>query len=258
MIRDHAFATARGGVTSVLIIVVLTATLLALIHLESPTAHAKAAAPIASTGGYGSGTLGSWQANTKVISSGAHVRHVVATNGIVLFGDSIAVQDGAVLGRLLAQHLGTSFAEHSWSGQPTAAAVDALAAWDRAYGLPHRIVMAVGTNDIFDPPAFAAQLDRAMRIAGPSRTVYWVNVQVSRTDEPTSVQVADQRNSEWIDLELEQARSRYPNLRIVPWAEFLAAHPERMRTDLRDGRHTTVPAGQTARNTLILQAIQHR
>ena len=253
MLRDHA----RGGATSAIIIVVLTATLLALIHLESPTAHAKAAAPAASTSGYGSGTLGSWQANNRVISSGAHVRHVVATNGILLFGDSIAVQDGPALGRLLAQHLGTSFAEHSWSGQPASAAVDALAAWAHAYGLPHRIVMAVGTNDIFDPPAFTAQVDRAMRIAGPGRTVYWVNVQASRTDEPASVQVADQRNSEWIDLQLEQARSRYPNLRIVPWAEFLAAHPERMRTDLRDGRHTTVPAGQNARNALILQAIQH-
>jgi hypothetical protein len=34
-----------------------------------------------------------------------------------------------------------------------------------------------------------------------------------------------------------------------------AARPGRLRTDLRDGRHTTVPAGQNARNALILQAI---
>jgi hypothetical protein len=191
-----------------------------------------------------------------VISSGAHVRHVVSTNGVVLFGDSIAVQDGEALGRLLGQQLGTTFAEYSWSGQPTSAAVDAMASWARAYGLPKRIVMAVGSNDIFDPPAFAAQVERALRIAGSGRTVYWVNVQVSRTDEPASVQVADQRNSEWINLQLEQAVSHHPNLRIVPWAEFLAAHPERIDTDLRDGRHTTVPAGQNARNALILQAIR--
>jgi hypothetical protein len=82
-----------------------------------------------------------------------------------------------------------------------------------------------------------------------------VNVQVRRTDEPAAVQVADQRNSEWIDLQLAQAQRRYPNLRIVHWAEYLAARPGRLRADLRDGRHTTVPAGQTARNTLILQAI---
>ena len=256
MLRRQALATARSGATSAVIIAVLTATLLVLLHLESP-AHAKATAPAASTIGYGSGTLGPWQAHTKVITSASHIRHVIATNGVVLFGDSIAVQDGEALGRLLAQRMGTTFAEHSWSGQPTSAAVDAMDVWAHAYGLPHRIVMAVGSNDIFDPPAFTAQVDRAMRIAGPDRTVFWVNVQVARTDEPTSVQVADQRNSEWIDLQLAQAQQRYPNLRIVHWAEFLAAHPERMRTDLRDGRHTTVPAGQNARNALILQAIQH-
>jgi hypothetical protein len=117
--------------------------------------------------------------------------------------------------------------------------------------------MAVGSNDIFDPPVFAAQVERALRIAGPDRTVYWVDVQVSRTDEPAAVQVADQRNSEWINLQLEQAALQHPNLRIVHWAEFLAANPDRLHTELRDGRHTTVPAGQNARNTLILQAIRH-
>lgn len=255
--RQDALATARNGVTSALIIAALTATLLTLLHLETPKAHAKPSTPTASTGGYGSGTLGPWQTHDKVISSAGHIRQVVATNGVVLFGDSIAVQDGAALGRILQQRLGRTFAEHSWSGQPTSAAVDAMATWARSYGLPHRIVMAVGSNDIFDPVAFMAQVDRAMKLAGPDRTVYWVDVQVSRTDEPSSVQVADQRNSEWINLQLAQAQLRYPNLRIVHWAEFLAAHPERLHTDLRDGRHTTVPAGQNARNTLILQAIQH-
>jgi hypothetical protein len=249
-------ALARGTVTSAVIIVVLLVTLLTLIHLETSAAHAKnSATPATSTGRYGSGTLGPWQAHAKVISSAAHIRHVVATNGVMLFGDSIAVQDGDALGRLLARRAGTTFAEHSWSGEPTSAAVDAMAAWAEQFGLPQRIVMAVGSNDIFDPPAFTAQVDRAMKIAGRSRTVYWVNVQVRRTDEPANIQAADQRNSEWIDLQLAQAQRRYPNLRIVHWAEYLAARPGRLRTDLRDGRHTTVPAGQTARNTLILQAI---
>jgi hypothetical protein len=245
---------------SAAVVAILTAGFLALLHLEAPAAHAKAAAPVVSSGDsgdYGSGTLGSWQANNRVISSAAELRHVVATNGIALFGDSIAVQDGAALGRLLGQQLGTSFAQYSWAGQPTSAAVDAMDTWAREYGLPRRIVMAVGSNDIFDPPAFAAQVERALRIAGPQRVVYWVDVQVSRTDEPTAVQVADQRNSEWINLQLAQAALQHPNLRIVHWAEFLAARPDRLHTDLRDGRHTTVPAGQDARNALILQAIRH-
>jgi hypothetical protein len=249
-----------NSATSAVIIAVLLVVLLALIHVETPTAsaHAKAGDAAIAPGGFGSGTLGPWQAHAKVISSAAHIRHVVAADGVVLFGDSIAVQDGAALGRLLARRTGVSLAEHSWSGEPTSAAVDALAVWAREFGLPPRIVMAVGSNDIFDPAAFTAQVDRAMRIAGPGRTVYWVNVQVSRTDEPDATQVADQRNSAWIDLQLAQAYQRYPNLRIVHWAEYLAARPSRLRTLLRDGRHTTVPAGQNARNALIVQAIQGR
>lgn len=234
---------------SAAIIAGLTAVLLTLVHFETPAAHAKA---VIYTGSYGSGTLGSWQGDDHVISSSAEVRHVVASDGVLLFGDSIAVQDGAALGR----ELGTSFAQYSWAGQPTSAAVDELAAWSRTYGLSRRIVMAVGSNDIFDPPVFGAQVERALRIAGPKRTVCWVDVQVARTDKPPAVQVADQRNSEWINLELEQAQLQHPNLRVVHWAEFLAAHPERLDTDLRDGRHTTVPAGQDARNALILQAIR--
>jgi hypothetical protein len=249
-----------SSATSAVIVVVLLVSLLALVHVETSTAsaHAKTGDPEISTGAFGSGSLGPWRAHAKVISSAAHIRHVVASDGVVLFGDSIAVQDGAALGRLLAQRTGASLAEHSWSGEPTSAAVDALADWAREFGLPHRIVMAVGSNDIFDPAAFTAQVDRAMRIAGSGRTVYWVNVQVSRADEPDAVQVADQRNSEWINLQLAQAQQRYPNLRIVHWAEYLAARPSRVHTLLRDGRHTTVPAGQTARNTLIVQAIQGR
>ncbi|MFF0339701.1 hypothetical protein [Kribbella sp. NPDC004875] len=257
----------RGWSTSAAVIVVLTVVLLALLHFEAPKSHAKATTSNTgtsntgtsniSTGSYGSGTLGSWTTNNRAISSAAEVRRAVATDGVVLFGDSIAVQDGGALGRLLGRQLGTSFAEYTWAGQPTASAVGELAAWARTYGLPRRIVMAVGSNDIFDPPGFAAQVERALRIAGPRRTVFWVDVQVSRTDEPAAVQLADQRNSEWINLQLEQARAAHPNLRIVPWAEFLAAHPERLHTDLRDGRHTTVPAGQGARNGLILQAIRH-
>ncbi|GAA3139042.1 hypothetical protein JOF29_000273 [Kribbella aluminosa] len=158
----------RRWSVSAAIIVVLTAALLALLHFDTPDVHAK---PVVDTGSYGSGALGSYQKNDRVIASGSEVRHVVASDGIVLFGDSIAVQDGAALGRLLEQQLGTSFAQYSWAGQPTSAAVDELAAWAKAYGLPRRIVMAVGSNDIFDPAAFGAQVERALRIAGPRRTV---------------------------------------------------------------------------------------
>jgi hypothetical protein len=96
-----------------------------------------------------------------------------------------------------------------------------------------------------------------MGIAGSTRTVYWVNVQASRTSQSAAVQLADQRNSGWINLQLADAQKRYPNLKIVHWAEFLAAKPSRLTPAmyLRDGVHTTVPLGQNARNELIVQTI---
>jgi hypothetical protein len=205
---------------------------------------------------YGSGELGPWQDWSNAIASPATIRSVRDANGIYMFGDSISVQDG----RALAERLNTDgilLAVHNWSGRPTAPAVDALQEWATTYGMPQRILMATGTNDIFNPPVFAAQVDRTMSIVGSARTVYWVNVQASRTSYSAAIQLADQRNSGWINLQLADAQKRHPNLKIVHWAEFLAAKPSRMSPTmyLRDGVHTTVPLGQNAHNELIAQAI---
>ncbi|MFI7059362.1 hypothetical protein ACIBL3_00085 [Kribbella sp. NPDC050124] len=205
-------------------------------------------------GPYGSGRLGSWEDLVKHISSDDEVQDTLMFNGVFMFGDSIAVQDGSALEKLLADRAGDSIAVHDWSGQPTAAAVDALEDWERQFGLPSRIVMAVGSNDIFDPPAFAAQVERAMHIAGPSRTVYWVNVHVGRVNQPAAVRAADLDNSAWVNQQLEQAAVRHPNLRIVRWNEFLAGQPGGPAKYLRDGVHTSQP-GQQARNELIVESL---
>ncbi|WP_433167157.1 hypothetical protein [Kribbella sp. CA-247076] len=251
-------------VASTVILSILTGTAGLLVLLEP--GEPPPAAPISSASGtterpakpksFGSGTLGPWQNLSNHISPEDDIREVLRFNGIFLFGDSIAVQDGAALEKLMRNRTGDSVAVHNWSGQPTAAAVDALADWERRFGLPSRIVMAVGSNDVFDPPAFAAQVERAMRIAGPSRTVYWVNVHVSRSRQPAAVRAADLANSAWVNQQLEQTAVRHPNLRIVRWAEHLATQPDAAKY-LRDGVHTS-PLGQTARNTLILQALLGR
>jgi len=207
-------------------------------------------------GGYGSGSLGRWQQQGHAISSVEQIRQVRRDDGIFMFGDSISVQDGKSLAQLLAGTTGDTLATHNWSGQPTAPAVDALETWARDFGLPRRLLISHGSNDIFDPSGFAAQIDRVMRIAGPDRTVFWVNVQVARSKQPAAVRVADQRNCQWINLQLAAAQRRYPNLRVIPWAEFLASGPERLGTHLRDGVHTSIPVGQQARNTLIVDAIR--
>jgi hypothetical protein len=239
--------------------------LLVLLEPRSPSVSAVTSGGSGSTamtyappGRYGSGTLGPWQNLLRRISPEDEIRDVLTFNGIFMFGDSIAVQDESGLEQLLAARTGDSIAVHNWSGQPTSAAVDALADWSQNYGLPDRIVMAAGTNDIFDPPSFGAQVERAMAIAGPNRTVYWVNVQVSRFRQNSETQAADRANSAWINQQLEEAAMRHPNLRIIHWAEFLAAQPDGLTKYLRDGVHTTRPVGANARNELIADALQSR
>ncbi|MFF0338594.1 hypothetical protein [Kribbella sp. NPDC004875] len=208
-----------------------------------------------SLGNYGSGVLGAWERQARAISNEAQIRRTRETDGVFMFGDSIGVQDGPALARQLSK-LGISIAVHNWAGRPVTPAVDALDTWAQEYGLPHRILMSVGSNDIFTPPAVAAQVDRTMQIVGEERTVYWVNVQAARTAHGADVKVSDQRNSAWINLQLAEAQRRYDNLRIVHWAEHLASSPNRLARYLRDGLHPSVTLGQNARNGLIIDAIK--
>ncbi|WP_460660139.1 SGNH/GDSL hydrolase family protein [Kribbella swartbergensis] len=222
---------------------------------SAATASAGSVGELASTGAYGSGTLGAWERQARAISSEAQIRKARENDGVYMFGDSIGVQDGPALAKQLAAH-GITMAVHNWAGRPVTPAVDALDTWAQDYGLPHRILMSVGSNDIFTPPAVAAQVERTMQIVGPERTVFWVNIQAARTAHGPAVQVSDQRNSAWINLQLAEAQRRHENLRIIHWAEHLAAQPNRLSRYLRDGLHPSVPLGQNARNALIVQALK--
>jgi hypothetical protein len=214
------------------------------------------AATAADTGPYGSGYLGPWTTLARSVSTSKQILPCLAGDGVFAFGDSIAKQDGYALAVRLAARDGSLMAVNYWNGRPTAPAVDALEQWAGTYGLPSRILMATGSNDIFSPPSFRAQVDRTISIVGPNRTVIWVNVHVSRWSQPASVQVADQRNSGWINAQLADAAAAHPNLRIVHWAELLAGKPGyRIPTYLRDGVHTSVPLGQAARNAMIVGAL---
>jgi hypothetical protein len=221
----------------------------------SPQSETDGATGLAYLGNYGSGVLGAWERQARAISNEAQIRRTRENDGVFMFGDSIGVQDGPALARQLAQ-LGIMTAVHNWAGRPVTPAVDALNTWAQDYGLPHRILMSVGSNDIFTPPAVAAQVDRTMRIVGPERTVYWVNVQAARTAFIPEIRIADQRNSAWINLQLAEAARQHENLRIIHWAEHLASSPNRLARYLRDGLHPSRPLGQNARNSLIIEAIK--
>jgi lysophospholipase L1-like esterase len=191
-----------------------------------------------------------WKKLGRLISSRQQIERVVRTDGVFMFGDSLGVGGGPALAQRLAARTHDALAMHNWSGQPTAPAADALAAWARTYGLPRRILMATGSNDIFNPPVVTAQIDRVMSIVGKTRTVVWVNVWVARRKTAAT----DRLNSARVNRQLTAATHRYPNLQLVHWAEFLDADPARPRRYLRDGVHTT-PLGQSARNELIVRAL---
>lgn len=135
---------------------------------------------------------------------------------LFLFGDSTGVQDGKALATELMRRAAISLAVHNWSGRPTRPAVDALENWaDHVRPAAADPDGHTGTNEIFDPPMFAAQADRTMKIVGPNRNVIWVNTQISRTAKSATIQVADQRNSAGIDSQIHDADKKYPNLRVV-------------------------------------------
>ena len=247
-----------------LVVVALTGGLLVLLEPGTPNSAAPVnsvsgtGARSVSPGAFGSGTLGPWQGLVKHISSDDEIRDALMFNGVFMFGDSISIQDGKSLAIRLLNRNGSQLAVHNWSSRPTSGAVDALQQWASAYGLPRRILMASGSNDIFDPPRFAAQVDRAMSIVGQTRTLYWVNLHVVRKAVTAPMQLADQRNSSWLNMQLYDAQEKYPNLRIIRWAEWLWVKPYRLTNYLRDGVHPTVPLGQDARNELIVQSLTQR
>lgn len=203
---------------------------------------------------YGSGALGDWSASQRAISTPEIIAQVLAADGLFMAGDSISVATARELAEMLLPS-GDLLAVHNWSGRPTAPAVDALIGWLNTYGWPRRILMATGTNDIFDPTVMSAQVDRMMVAAGPLRKVMWVSVQCARWNSTPEVELADQRNTGWVNAQLYEASARWPNLRVIPWHRWLAVSPARLGMYLKDGVHVTLPGapyiGSTFRNTII-------
>lgn len=200
---------------------------------------------------FGSGSLGDWTGNPVTETTASSIKLVKDRDGVFLFGDSITTQDARALAEdLLAQ--GDSLAVNAQGGRPTGPTVDELERWKNTYGLPSRVIVASGSNDIFDPRPMASQVERAAQLVGPQTCLTWVNVHVSRWSQPGGVQVADQRNTGWVNAQIAAVATRYPNVNVVDWELFLASKPSRIDTYLRDGVHTSVPLGQDARNALIL------
>lgn len=199
---------------------------------------------------YGSGLLANWATGTPSVSTPATIA-AAADGGVWEFGDSIASRTQYDLAVQLGPR-GQTLAVNNWGGRPTLPTVDVLEDWLCTYGDPApQIIMACGTNDIFDPPVMAAQIERTMALVGGRADVFWKDVQVCRTNG--SLQVADQRNTGWVNQQIHAAVECHTNLHLIPWFNSLASVPSRLGKYLVDGVHPNPTTGQAFHNAIVLQ-----
>jgi hypothetical protein len=179
---------------------------------------------------FGSGTLGNWQAMTHGIVGNW------SSAEVGLIGDSITTRCYRSLLPLVARQ-GESLAVNYWSGRPTAPTVDWLVARPT---LPRVLLVQSGSNDIFDPRPVSAQVARLKARLPAGTTLLWIDVQVARTRYPAAVQLADQRNSMWVNSQL---RENLPKSQIIPWSWWFSSNPSRLTRYLQDGVHPWAAAG---------------
>lgn len=200
--------------------------------------------------GSGSGTMSAWVAAPH----GRSWFDEFAAADVWQYGDSIARNDAEDLAARLTGH-GVTVALDNWASRPTYPAATALRNDVARHGPPPVVIMATGTNDIYAPAGMTAQIDRVMTAVPRETEVVWVNVYAARSDATPPVRAADLANSRLINAQLAAAQSRWVNLHVVHWHEFLAAYPlYRPGAYLRDGMHTST-LGRAARNTLIVAAV---
>lgn len=203
---------------------------------------------------YGSGVLGPLGART---TSAPSTFETAKNDGVWAFGDSILRQDAYTLQQLMGS---TFLAIDAQSSQKTKGCVDFLQNAVCTYGQPNLVLMACGTNDIFEPPLIAAEIERAKDIA-PSARIVWVDIFACRFPYPVATQLADLRNTGWVNYLIHEAHG----IDVVGWNKFLCEKPNRIAQRLKpDGVHTNTPAdapdpannGQAARNAMIWAALQ--
>lgn len=172
---------------------------------------------------YGSGTLG--PLGSKVLKGN------MATAQVGFFGDSITARNATEMVNYLATK-GIAAAVDAQGSRNAEVTLDDLEAYAT---VPDVIVMEAGTNDIFNPIAFAAQVDRA-KVLLAGKTLLWVDVQASRNSQPEAVKIADQRNSMLVNRALY---SKLPAASIISWSYALGSAPGRLTPAgyLEDGVH---------------------
>lgn len=180
---------------------------------------------------YGSGTWGGWIGTPTTDAAWS-------TPGVVvgIAGDSITNRCQSELRTALQTEAGVTLAVRAWSGQNTHYTVN----WALSLTYkPTYLLMAAGTNDVFNPPAMAAEIAR-LKAGMPLTTILWTDVHAARP----ATALADQRNSGWINNQIHDA---IPAEHVVDWAGSVAALAGSTRPGLayylEDGVHPWMNAG---------------
>jgi lysophospholipase L1-like esterase len=118
------------------------------------------------------------------------------------------------------------------------------------------IVMALGTNDVLDPPnVMRTEVESAVRTVGPAHQVYWVHVfnYWAASSVPQSYFIAGTRR---VSDEINWVAMHYGNLTTVRWPALVLAssYPSLLLADLT---HPT-RGGSQVRTALILNTIKSR
>lgn len=193
----------------------------------APSLASYSVASVAVDPGAGSGQLGDWTKQAHATFGD------FATADVVIVGDSITALGWSELQAALAAR-GIALAGSYWSGRPTTAAVDWATSLSRK---PRVLVMASGTNDIFDPLVMTGQIARLKAWAGSSTVLVWVDVFAAR---PGRTEKADRRNAALVN---DQIRANLPASSVCSWSMWFAKKPSREGAYLKDGIHPVKGVG---------------
>jgi hypothetical protein len=214
-----------------------------LVRVLALTLALMACTGIKASADYGSGAAGG-PVGTPVLSTAPYT----AISDVLILGDSITVRGYKDLAAALP---GKRLAVNAHSGRNTKASIDSLFQWmANGYKLPPVLIMAVGTNDIFDGSTMPGQVKRLLAGVPSSTKVFWIDVQAAR---PRTA-LADQRNSGWVNQAIW--RGCVGECTVISWAGFLAAKPARLGWYLDSGGVHTDEDGKKAWAALIAGSIK--
>ncbi len=168
---------------------------------------------------------------------------------VMVVGDSITVRGYKDLAVALGDQ---RLAVNAQSGRNTKLSIDSLLKQvDAGMKLPPRLVMAVGTNDIFAPLVMAGQVKRLLAAVPATTKVYWVDVSALRP----AYRLADAFNSAVVNTAIR--KYCVGSCTVISWAGFLAAKSFRRAMYIDSGGvHPIIGVGTKAWAALIAAGIR--